>query len=78
MFAILFAGRLAASAATGTSLTDILSAATELLTWVVTSMGSFLNFVMANAAISILFGMVIISFAVGLLFRVWGKVGPGR
>lgn len=57
------------------SLSNILSAATELVTWIITTLGSFLTFIVDNPVILVLFLMMIVSFAVGVLFRIWRSTG---
>lgn len=57
------------------SLSSILTAATELVTWVITSIGSFLSFILQNPVILVLFLMMLVSFAVGILFRIWRSTG---
>lgn len=63
------------SGSTGGDLSAILSAATSLATWVITTLGSFLNFITSNPAILVLFLMMLVSFAVGMLFRIWRSTG---
>lgn len=53
------------------SLTAILEAATQLLTWFVTSMGSFLNFVTSNPVVLMMFLILLVGSAVGMLMRIW-------
>ena len=60
-----------ADGAAASTLTGILSAATELLTWFITSMGSLLTFITSNPAILLLFLIMIVGSAVGMLFRIW-------
>lgn len=57
------------------SLSAILAAATELVTWVITAIGKFLDFIVANPVILVLFIIMLVSFAVGLLFRIWRSTG---
>lgn len=59
----------------GQSLQDVLSMATELLTWVITSMGSILTFITQNPVILIFLIITIVGFAVGFLMRIWHGVG---
>lgn len=59
----------------GQSLQDILSMATELLQWVITSMGSILTFITQNPVILIFLIITIVGFAVGFLMRIWHGVG---
>lgn len=53
------------------SLQSILQAATELLTWFITSMGSFLSFVVDNPVVLMMFLILLVGSAVGMLMRVW-------
>lgn len=65
----------ASSTAPSGSLTQILSAATELGTWIISMVGQFLTFITSNPVILVLFLMMLVSFAVGILFRVWRSTG---
>lgn len=56
-------------------LSSILTAATQLVTWIITTIGSFLSFIVDNPVILVLFLMMIVSFAVGMLFRIWRSTG---
>lgn len=56
-------------------LSNILSSATSLATWVITTIGSFLAFIIDNPVILVLFLMMLVSFAVGMLFRIWRSTG---
>lgn len=56
------------------SMSNILALATELVTWVITQMGSFLTFITGNPIILMLFIMSIVGFAVGMLMRIWRSV----
>lgn len=56
-------------------LSSILSAATQLVTWVITTIGSFLSFIIDNPVILVLFLFALVSFAVGMLFRIWRSTG---
>lgn len=56
-------------------LAGILSAATQLVTWIITTLGSFLTFIVDNPVILVLFLMMIVSFAIGVLFRIWRSTG---
>lgn len=53
------------------SLTAILAAATQLLTWFITSMGSFLSFIVDNPVVLMMFLILLVGSAVGMLLRVW-------
>lgn len=57
-----------------TTISDVLALATELLTWVITSMTSILTFIQANPLILIWMIVAIVGFAVGFLLRIWHGV----
>lgn len=59
----------------GETLSGILTAATELVTWLITTVGSFLSFIVSHPVILVLFLMMLVSFAVGILFRIWRSTG---
>lgn len=56
---------------TNTGLSDILSSATQMLTWFIKSMGSILSFITSNPVCLMMFLILIVGSAVGMLFRVW-------
>ena len=58
---------------TGTSgsLADVLSNATELLTWLVSSMGSIVSFIVSQPLVLIPCLMFIVGFAAAFLSRIW-------
>ncbi len=53
------------------SLSGILSAATEFVTWVITTMTSYLSFVTGNAVILVYFIIAIAGAGIGFLMRIW-------
>lgn len=57
------------------TLDSIFEAASSMLTWVLNSITSILTVIAANPLILVLFFITLISFAVGLLFRIWRSVG---
>lgn len=59
----------------GQTLQSILKMASELLQWVITSMGSIITFITQNPLILIFMIMTIVGFAVGFLMRIWHGVG---
>lgn len=79
MFIVPFLQAFIISASSGGSdaadLSSILSAATSLATWIITTIGSFLTFITSNPVILVLFLMMLVSFAVGILFRIWRSTG---
>lgn len=52
-------------------LDNLLSAATQVVTWMITSMTSYLGFITGNPVVLILFLMLIAGSAIGFLFRIW-------
>lgn len=66
---------IASSQPSSGTLSQILSAATELGTWIISMVGQFLTFIISNPVILVLFLMMLVSFAVGILFRVWRSTG---
>lgn len=56
------------------SMSNILSLATELMTWLITQMTAILTFITSNPVILVMFIMAICGFAVGLLMRIWRSV----
>jgi len=58
----------------GTTITGLLNLATELVTWLVTTMGSYLNFITSNPIILIMFVVMIAGLGIGMLFRIWHSV----
>lgn len=71
MFTVFLSG---GSGATNT-LGNLTTMATELLTWVITSMGSILTFIRQNPEIMVWFIVAIVGFVVGFLMRIWRSVG---
>lgn len=53
------------------TLENLLQAATQVITWMITSMTSYLGFITANPVVLILFLMLIAGSAIGFLFRIW-------
>ena len=52
-------------------MTALLSSATELLTWFISSMGSLLTFILAQPAILMMFLILLVGSVVAMLFRIW-------
>lgn len=59
------------STSSSTSITQILSYATEVFTWVVTQMGALITFISANPVVLFVFILGIVGFVVGFLARIW-------
>lgn len=75
MFTTLFPQFLSAALSSGgsgtASLSTILSAATEFVTWVITTMGKYLSFVTSEPVILVYFIIAIAGAAIGFLMRIW-------
>lgn len=56
------------------TVTGILSMATELLEWLITSMGSIITFISGNPIIFLMCVVMLVGLAVGMLFRIWHSV----
>lgn len=56
------------------TLGGLLSLATELVTWLITTMGSYLTFITENPIIFVMFIIMIAGLGVGMLFRIWHGV----
>lgn len=59
---------------TTSGMTSILTQATEVLTWFITSMGSLLTFITEHPVILVLFMVFLVGSAVGMLMRIWKSV----
>lgn len=64
----------AGSSSSSGSLTSILSAATELVTWMIVQMGSYLNFVTSNPVVLIMFLILLAGTGMAFLLRLWNSV----
>lgn len=60
-----------AGSADSGSLTSILSAATQLLGWFITSMGDVLGFITSNPVVLLMFLILMVGSAVAMLMRIW-------
>lgn len=58
-------------ATTSTGFTDILSHATEVLTWFITSMGSIVTFILANPLVLMMFMVLLSGAAIAMFMRLW-------
>lgn len=56
---------------TAGSLSGLLSSATTMLTWFLTSMKSLLDFIIANPVCLMMFLILLCGSVVGMLMRVW-------
>lgn len=56
---------------TAGTLSDLLSNATEMLTWFITSMASIVNFITGNPIVLVMFLIMLSGAAVGMFFRIW-------
>lgn len=53
------------------SLEALTTAATELLTWYIASMGKVLTFILGQPAILMMFLILLVGTVVAMLFRIW-------
>lgn len=56
---------------TAGSLADLLSAATEMFSWFITSMGSLVTFIVSNPIILVMFLILLSGAVVGMFMRIW-------
>ncbi len=56
------------------SITAVLGMATEVLTWLITSMGSVVSFMFAHPLILSMFLLMLCGAALGFLFRIFHSV----
>lgn len=57
------------------TISGLLKMATELLTWLITSMGSVITFITSNPIILIMLLVSLCGLVVGMLFRIWHSAG---
>ncbi|MCI8416120.1 MAG: hypothetical protein HFI33_01250 [Lachnospiraceae bacterium] len=69
-------GSVAASAGGGGTgaMDNILSVATDVLAWFITSMGTLIKFITDNPVVLVLFMIFLVGSAVGMLMRLWKSV----
>ena len=65
---------IADSSTGGESITAVLGMATEVLTWLITSMGSVVSFMFAHPLILSMFLLMLCGAALGFLFRIFHRV----
>lgn len=56
------------------TLSGLLELATQVVTWLVTTMGSYLNFITNNPIILLMAIIMIAGLGIGMLFRIWHSV----
>lgn len=56
------------------TVTGLLNIATELLTWLITSMGSLVTFITGNSIILLMMVITLVGLVCGYLFRIWHSV----
>ena len=54
---------------------SVLESGTTVLTWIISSLTSIVNWIASTPVVMIMFIFMIISFAVGMLFRIWRSTG---
>lgn len=60
---------------TAGSLDDILNGGTSLITWVVSAMKALVDFVVSNPIVMVMFYVLLVSFAAGLIMRLIRGIG---
>lgn len=63
-----------ASGDTASTMEGILALATQIVTWLITTMGSYLKFITDNPVILFLFLIGIAGAGIGFLMRIWKNV----
>lgn len=58
----------------GSTVNGLLSLATELLTWLITSMTSLIGFITENPIILLMMIISLVGLVAGYLFRIWHSV----
>ena len=53
------------------SLADILSAASEMFTWFITSMGALVTFIVGHPIILVMFLILLSGAVIGMFMRIW-------
>lgn len=61
-------------AAEASTVKGLLSLATELLTWLITSMTALIKFITDNPIILMMMLITLVGLVVGYLFRIWHSV----
>lgn len=64
----------AGSTTSSGSLTSILSAATEVVTWMIVQMGAYLKFITDNPLVLIMFIILLAGSGIGFFLRLWKSV----
>lgn len=62
---------LSATVTDASSLSGLLEAATQVVTWIITAMGSYLAFVTSNPVILMMFLILLAGTAIAFLLRIW-------
>lgn len=60
--------------ASASTVSGLLSLATELLTWLITSMTSLIGFITDNPIILMMMLITLVGLVAGYLFRIWHSV----
>ena len=64
-------GMLLTAAAEASTITGLLTMATEVVGWFITTMGSYLAFITENPIILMLFLILLAGSGIAFLFRIW-------
>lgn len=62
------------ASASASTVSGLLSLATELLTWLITSMTSLIGFITDNPIILMMMLITLVGLVAGYLFRIWHSV----
>ena len=57
------------------TLDQVFEGSTTMVNWVISVMNAVITFITGNPIVLVLFYVSLISFAVGILFRIWRSVG---
>ena len=60
--------------ANASTVSGLLEIATELLTWLITSMSSLITFITGNPIILMMMVVTLVGLVAGYLFRIWHSV----
>lgn len=67
-------GILASGETTASTVDGLLKIGTDLLAWLITSMGKVINFMTSNPIILLMMVITLVGLVVGYLFRIWHSV----
>lgn len=62
------------TAADASTMDGLLGEATKLVTWIITQMASFLDFITSNPIVLVMFLLLLAGAGIGFLMRIWHSV----